>query len=166
MRRRECQVSRHRVERAEKNIGEKSYSLRLALCSSRLACPRSAADKEIPPHRLSNGPTPFPLARRSQRRHSGKVCASLVTWRGKPLSLSGDLPKESRWPFRACDRASASQGRYHRHGWPTATRAVKEATTTIPIVMVQDSDPVGNGFVASLARPGGNIQDCQTLPRS
>ena len=37
------------------------------------------------------------------------------------------------------------------------TGPVKEATTTIPIVMAQDSDPVGNGFAASLARPGGNI---------
>jgi putative tryptophan/tyrosine transport system substrate-binding protein len=45
----------------------------------------------------------------------------------------------------------------------TATRAVKEATSTIPIVMSQDSDPVGNGFVASLARPGGNITGLSTL---
>ena len=48
-------------------------------------------------------------------------------------------------------------------GGPTATRAAKEATTTIPIVMTQDSDPVGNGFVASLARPGGNITGLSTL---
>ena len=46
---------------------------------------------------------------------------------------------------------------------PTATRAAKEATTTIPIVMAQDTDPVGNGFVASLARPGGNITGLSTL---
>ena len=38
-----------------------------------------------------------------------------------------------------------------------ATQPAKEATTQIPIVMMADNDPVGSGFVASLARPGGNI---------
>ena len=35
--------------------------------------------------------------------------------------------------------------------------AVKQQTQTIPIVMANSTDPVGTGFVASLARPGGNI---------
>jgi putative ABC transport system substrate-binding protein len=38
-----------------------------------------------------------------------------------------------------------------------ATRAVKERTTRIPIVMVDVGDPVAYGFVQSLAHPGGNI---------
>jgi putative ABC transport system substrate-binding protein len=46
---------------------------------------------------------------------------------------------------------------------PTATRPAKEATAMIPIVMANDNDPVGYGFVASLARPGGNITGLSTL---
>src|SRR3974390_122855 len=38
-----------------------------------------------------------------------------------------------------------------------AVIAVRRATSTIPIVMVSVGDPVGSGFIASLARPGGNI---------
>jgi len=44
-----------------------------------------------------------------------------------------------------------------------STRAAKEATSTIPIVMAQDNDPVANGFVTSLAHPGGNITGLATL---
>ena len=43
------------------------------------------------------------------------------------------------------------------------TRAAKEATTTIPIVMAQSDDPVASGFVANLARPGENITGLSTL---
>jgi putative ABC transport system substrate-binding protein len=46
---------------------------------------------------------------------------------------------------------------------PAVTRPASEATKTIPIVMAQDGDPVANGFVASLARPGGNITGLSTL---
>src|SRR5262245_33620545 len=41
-------------------------------------------------------------------------------------------------------------------GGSLAVRAAQQATRTIPIVMTGSSDPVGTGFVASLARPGGN----------
>jgi len=42
-------------------------------------------------------------------------------------------------------------------------RAAKEATTTIPIVMINGGDAVGSGFVASLARPGGNVTGLSNL---
>ena len=44
-----------------------------------------------------------------------------------------------------------------------ATRAAKETTSTIPIVMTNDPDPVRAGFVASLGRPGGNITGLATV---
>jgi putative ABC transport system substrate-binding protein len=48
-------------------------------------------------------------------------------------------------------------------GGSGSTRLAKEATNAIPIVMTGDPDPVGSGFVTSLARPGGNITGLSTL---
>ena len=46
-----------------------------------------------------------------------------------------------------------------------AIRAAKQATKSIPIVMVTSQDPVAAGFVSSLARPGGNITGLTRLTR-
>ena len=43
------------------------------------------------------------------------------------------------------------------------TRAAKDATVSIPIVMTQVGDPVGSGLIASLARPGANITGLSNL---
>src|SRR5947199_1173850 len=48
-------------------------------------------------------------------------------------------------------------------GGPAVNRFAKEATVTIPIVLAFDNDPVGNGFAASLARPGGNVTGLSAL---
>jgi putative ABC transport system substrate-binding protein len=46
-----------------------------------------------------------------------------------------------------------------------STRAAKNATATIPIVMAQDPDPIGNGFITSLAQPGGNVTGLSNVNR-
>lgn len=48
-------------------------------------------------------------------------------------------------------------------GGSSATRPARAATSTIPIVMGQDNDPVASGVVGSLARPGGNVTGLSTL---
>jgi putative ABC transport system substrate-binding protein len=50
--------------------------------------------------------------------------------------------------------------------FPAAIHAAKQATRTIPIVIVTGLDPVANGIVDSLARPGGNITGVATLAQN
>ena len=106
---------------------------------------------------------PLPLSPAAPR-HSGRVCASLGYLEGKNIVI------EWRYAEGKSDRLPGLAAELVRlkvdiivSGGPTATRSAKEATSTIPIVMAFDDDPVGSGFVASLARPGGNITGLSTL---
>jgi putative ABC transport system substrate-binding protein len=79
----------------------------------------------------------------------------IIEWR------SGE-GKEDRLPALAAELVRLKVDVIVSSG-PRPTHSAKEATATIPIVMAQDPDPVGSGFVASLARPGGNITGLSTL---
>ena len=75
-----------------------------------------------------------------------------------------NLASEYRWAASQVDRLPALAEELVRLqvdcivAWATpAVRAAKDATQTIPIVMTWVADPIGSGFVASLAQPGGNI---------
>jgi len=73
----------------------------------------------------------------------------VIEWRfadGKPERLPGLAVELVQIPVDVIVAAGA-----------VAIRAAQKSTTTIPIVMGTTGDPVGSGFVKSLARPGGNI---------
>ena len=104
---------------------------------------------------------------RPASRHSGSVCASLDTLRGKNIVI------EYRSAEGKLDRLPALAAELVRlkvdiivTGGPQATRAAKEAT-------VYDSHRhdagsailLASGFIASLARPGGNITGLSNLNR-
>jgi putative tryptophan/tyrosine transport system substrate-binding protein len=67
-----------------------------------------------------------------------------------------------RFPALAAELVQLKVDVIVAQGTPAAL-AAKDATTTIPIVMVGVGDPVGSGLVASLARPGGNITGLSLL---
>jgi putative ABC transport system substrate-binding protein len=64
--------------------------------------------------------------------------------------------KYDRLPALAAELARLDVDIIVAHGWQAALWA-KRATTTIPIVMMNATEPVATGLVASLARPGGNV---------
>ena len=65
--------------------------------------------------------------------------------------------KIDRFPDLAAELARLKVDIIVSAGGNGVTRAAQQATNTIPIVMTNVLDPVGSGFIASLARPGGNI---------
>jgi ABC-type uncharacterized transport system substrate-binding protein len=97
-------------------------------------------------------PTPTMLnAFRSGMRERGYV-------EGQNLSIAVRWPQETfdQNPGVVAELVNANVDVIVAWGTPSVI-AVRRATSTIPIVMVSVGDPVGSGFIASLARPGANI---------
>jgi putative tryptophan/tyrosine transport system substrate-binding protein len=78
--------------------------------------------------------------------------------RGRGYVEGQNLSIDVRWPQGSFDQDPSVVTELVNSKWGTpATNAARRATSIIPIVMVFVGDPVGSGFIASLARPGGNI---------
>jgi putative ABC transport system substrate-binding protein len=90
--------------------------------------------------------------------------------RGRGYVEGQNLSIDVRWPQGSFDQDPSVMTELVNSNvdvivtWATpATIAARRATSTIPIVMVGVGDPVGSGFIASLARPGGNVTGLSNL---
>ncbi len=107
--------------------------------------------------RLGSSPDPYVDAFRRGLRDRGYVEGQTIALEYRwAEGKSGFLPRLAAELVQLKVDVIVTQGE-------EATRAVKEATSTIPIVMASSGDPVVSGLVASLARPGGNVTGLSTV---
>jgi putative ABC transport system substrate-binding protein len=151
------------VERAEKNMKRKITALTLCVMLFALCVPADAQQPGkifrigyLSPTSPSVSPTRIDAFRQGLRELGYIESKNIV------IEYRYAEGKFDRLPSLAAELVSFKVDLIVTTG-PTVTRAAKEATTTVPIVMATDTDPVGNGFVASLARPGGNITGLSAL---
>ena len=150
-----------RVVHSPRSVVSKSvFALLLAPCSLRLRFRRGAAAEQSPPDRVLR--LPLRRCRDSTEAFAGSARARYVEGKNIVIEWRFAEGKLERFPDLAAELVRLKVDVIVTGG--PRNRAAREATSTIPIVMAQDSDPVGTGFVASLARPGGNVTGLSTLP--
>jgi putative tryptophan/tyrosine transport system substrate-binding protein len=106
----------------------------------------------------------------TDREGQDRVAVFLDTFRRLGWSDGRNVRIDLRWGAGDADRSKAFAAELVRSAPdvivvvnnPTLA-ALQPLTRTIPIVFIQVSDPVGSGFVAGLARPGGNITGFQNF---
>jgi len=102
-------------------------------------------------------------------RASGEIEVAMIPFR-RALAEGGYIEGQSltieyryaeghyeRYPAFSADLVGRNVNLIVTFGGSSAARAAKKATSTIPIVFYTGGDPVADGLVASLARPGGNL---------
>lgn len=138
-----------------------AFGLTLVLALTGLSVPGSV-DAQTPTKVARIG-TLFAPARPTapdwkERWAVAKALRELGWVEGKNLAIEDRWAewKTERFPALAAELVGLKVDVIITRGWPAAV-AAKNATTTIPIVIVSAGDPVGTGLVQSLARPGGNV---------
>ena len=145
-------------------MNEKNHSsLLFAPCSLRCALSaRGAAARKSLPHRFPGSSTASGSA---VLVDAFRQELSKLGWiEGKNITIEYRFAeqKRDRLPELAAELVRLKVDLIVVTAGPTAL-AAKRATTTIPIVMTNAADPVGEGLVASLARPGGNVTGLSSL---
>jgi putative ABC transport system substrate-binding protein len=134
------------------------FAMHFALCTTALA--QQAG--EVPRIGFLSGSPPSSIKARTEAFRQGLRDLGYVEGKNIGIEWRFGEGKRDRFPALAAELVRLKVDLIVTAG-ALVTRAAKEATSTIPIVMAQDPDPVGNGFVASLARPGGNITGLSRL---
>ena len=123
-----------------------------------LATPLAVAAQQASAHRIGfiSSASSSAMAARDQAFREGLRALGYVVGHNITIEYRWADGRNERLPGFANELVGLRLDLIVTHG-VVATRAVKEATTTIPIVIAAADDPVATHLVASLARPGGNI---------
>ena len=146
-----------RVDRADKNMKRKITGLAVCALLSALCFSAEAQPNKIPFIGFLGGNSSSDLSPRVDGLKQGFRELGYVEGKNITIEYRFADGKVERLPDLAAELMRFKLDCIVTAGTP-ATRAAKQATGTIPIVMGNVDDPVGQRFAASLARPGGNTE--------
>jgi putative tryptophan/tyrosine transport system substrate-binding protein len=115
-----------------------------------------AQDPAVPLIGFLNSASPAPFARLADAFHQGLREGGYVEGRNVTIEYRWADGQFARLPELAADLVHRRVSLIVATGGTVSARAAKEATATIPILFIVGPNPIGDGLVTSVSRPGGN----------